>query len=99
MSWDTILGAPFNIASYAIMLELFAKMADLEAYELIMTGGDVHVYKNHITTALKQIKREHRKLPTLTINGDVSDVTNLKLDQFVVEGYTHGPVTKYPVAV
>lgn len=98
-SADTCLGIPYNIASYAIMLELFAKMADLEAYELIITGGDVHVYKNHVTTALKQVKRVHRKLPKLTINGDISDVTNLKLEQFVVEGYTHGPVTKYPVAV
>lgn len=98
-SQDKMLGEPFNIASYAALLMLMAKNAGLKAGELIVSTGDSHVYSNHVETATKQIRRKRRPLPTLKLVGDTSDLSKLTMDNFVLENYTHGPVTRYPVAV
>ncbi len=102
-SKDEMLGAPFNISSYAAMVQLFAKMTGLEADEIVVDAGDCHIYLNHVDTAKEQLKRETFPLPKLEIVGDVSssavDLYHLKADQFKLVDYEYGPKMSYPIAV
>jgi thymidylate synthase len=94
-SVDTFLGLPFNIASYATLLQLIADECDMIAGELIGNLGDVHLYKNHIQQAKEQIVREPYKLPTI----ELSNVNILKGEfDYEIKDYQHHPVIKAPLS-
>jgi len=87
------LGVPFNIASYALLTRMIAHICDVDAGELIHTMGDAHVYKDHIDALKIQLEREPRPFPTLKIARKVTDITDFKTEDFIVENYTpHGKI-------
>lgn len=104
-SVDTFLGLPFNIASYALLLNIIAKMANKIPYELIGNLGDTHIYKNHLEQVNKQLERTPHKLPSLKMpNIDWSKnlnsvLTQLKTSDFVLENYIHDGALAAPMAV
>ena len=98
-SADTFLGVPFNIASYALMTMMVAQVCDLEPGEFVWTGGDVHLYSNHIEQAQLQLTRDFRALPTMKINPDVKSIFDFKYEDFTLENYDPHPHIKAPVAV
>jgi thymidylate synthase len=94
-SVDTFLGLPFNIASYATLLQLIADECDMIAGELIGNLGDVHLYKNHIQQAKEQIVREPYKLPTI----ELSNVNILKGEfDYEIKDYQSHPAIKAPLS-
>lgn len=105
-STDEFLGAPFNIASYALLLHIIARMTGKIPYELIGNFGDAHIYKNHLEQVKEQIKRTPHKLPTLKMpdldyqNMTIDEVLkSVKTSDFVLENYEHDGVLKAPMAV
>jgi len=94
-SVDTFLGLPFNIASYATLLQLIADECDMIAGELIGNLGDVHLYKNHIQQAKEQISREPYKLPTIELSN--VDILNGEFD-YEIKGYESHPTIKAPLS-
>ena len=104
-SADVCLGIPFNIASYALLLHIIAKMTGKIPLELIGNLGDCHIYLNHLDGALEQLKREPKKLPELELpeNADYSDINgflkSVKTSDFVLKGYEYCPAIKFEMAV
>ncbi|MFM2227829.1 MAG: hypothetical protein RL664_1172 [Bacteroidota bacterium] len=98
-SCDTFLGVPFNIASYALLVHMIAQVCDLEVGDFIWTGGDVHLYSNHVDQAKLQLTREHRTLPTLKLNPNVKDLFAFTIDDISIENYDPHPHIKAAVAV
>lgn len=98
-SADVFLGVPFNIASYALLTTMIAQVVGLEPGEFIWTGGDVHLYKNHIEQAELQLTREPKALPSIVINPDITDIFSFKYEDFKVIGYDPHPSIKAPVAI
>jgi thymidylate synthase len=98
-SADIFLGVPFNIASYALLTMMVAQVCNLELGEFIWTGGDCHLYSNHLEQTDLQLSREPMKLPTMKINPAVKDLLAFTYEDFTLEGYEHHPHIKAPVAV
>jgi thymidylate synthase len=98
-SCDTFLGVPFNIASYALLVHMIAQVCDLEVGDFVWTGGDVHLYSNHVEQAKLQLTREHRTLPTLKLNPNVKDLFAFTIDDISIENYDPHPHIKAAVAV
>ena len=104
-SADVCLGIPFNIASYALLLHIIAKMTGKIPLELIGNLGDTHIYLNHLDGALEQLKREPKKLPELELpeNADYSDIDSflksVKTSDFKLKNYEHHPTIKFDMAV
>lgn len=98
-SCDTFLGVPFNIASYALLTMMIAQVCDLRPGEFIWTGGDVHLYSNHLEQAKLQLTREVRPLPQMHINPQVKDIFDFKYEDFTLVNYAPHPHIKADVAV
>jgi len=98
-SADVFLGVPFNIASYALLTMMMAQVCDLGLGDFIWTGGDTHLYSNHMEQVDLQLTRTPRSLPTMKINPAVKDILDFKFEDFTLEGYDPYPGIKAPVAV
>ncbi|MBB6176795.1 MULTISPECIES: thymidylate synthase [Anoxybacillus] len=98
-SVDTFLGLPFNIASYALLTYMVAQQCDLQPKELIFTGGDVHLYMNHIEQAKLQLTREPRPLPKLIIKRKPASIFEYRFEDFEIVDYDPHPHIKADVSV
>lgn len=98
-SADIFLGVPFNIASYALLLQMMAQVTGLKAGEFIHTLGDAHIYLNHLEQVNEQLRREPRELPTLRINPEVKDIFSFKAEDFELQNYHPHPHIKGIVSV
>ncbi|MFZ6013445.1 MAG: thymidylate synthase [Bacteroidota bacterium] len=98
-SADYFLGVPFNIASYALLTYMFAQQCDLLPGEFVWTGGDVHLYTNHVEQAQLQLTREPYALPQLNIKQKPTSVFEYKFEYFEILNYQAHPSIKAPIAV
>ena len=98
-SADIFLGVPFNIASYALLLQMVAQVTGLEAKDFVHTLGDAHIYSNHLEQVKLQLTREPRPLPKMKINPDVKDIFSFKFEDFELVDYNPHPHIKGKVAV
>jgi thymidylate synthase len=98
-SADTFLGVPFNIASYALLTMMMAQVCGYEPGEFVWTGGDVHLYSNHVEQAQLQLSRDFRPLPQMKMNPEVKNIFDFKYEDFSLENYDPHPHIKAAVAV
>ena len=98
-SADIFLGVPFNIASYALLTHMIAQQADLQVGDFIWTGGDCHLYQNHLEQADEQLRREPLPLPRLAIHRSPPTIFDYRFEDFEILGYEHHPHIKAAVAV
>jgi thymidylate synthase len=98
-SADVFLGVPFNIASYALLTMMVAQVCNLQPGEFIWTGGDTHLYSNHLEQVQLQLSREPRPLPQMRVNPEVKDIFSFTYEDFTLENYNPHPPIKAPVAV
>jgi thymidylate synthase len=98
-SADMFLGVPFNIASYALLTCMMADQLGLEPGEFVWTGGDTHIYDNHVEQVTEQLTREPYPYPRLRITRTPDSIFDYGLDDFVIEDYQHHPTIKAPIAV
>jgi thymidylate synthase len=101
-SSDSVLGLPYNVASYALLTHLLAKITGLQVGELVASLADVHIYTNHLDLVYEQLSREPRSLPRLSISDDVrtlEDLSSLTYDQVRLADYNPWPALKGEVAV
>ncbi|MDQ3011134.1 MAG: thymidylate synthase [Acidobacteriota bacterium] len=98
-SADIFLGVPFNIASYALLTAMVAEQCDLNVGEFVWTGGDTHLYLNHIKQARLQLGREPYPLPALRIKRRPPSIFDYEYEDFEIVGYQHHPKISAPIAV
>ncbi|SEC55394.1 thymidylate synthase [Paenibacillus sp. GP183] len=98
-SIDTFLGLPFNLASYALLTHMVAQQCGLGIGDLIWTGGDVHIYLNHLEQVKLQLTREPYPLPTLTIKRQPDSIFDYQFGDFEFVGYEFHPGIKAPIAI
>ncbi len=98
-SADIFLGVPFNIASYALLTHMVAQQTDLEVGEFIWTGGDCHLYLNHLQQADEQLNRKPLPLPILVLKRRPPSLFDYCYDDFEIRDYRHHPHIRAPVAV
>ncbi|WP_019936056.1 thymidylate synthase [Oceanimonas smirnovii] len=98
-SCDVFLGLPFNIASYALLTMMMAQQADLEPGDFVWSGGDVHLYSNHLEQARLQLSREPRALPVMRLARRPDSLFDYVYEDFILEDYQPHPHIKAPVAI
>lgn len=98
-SCDVFLGVPFNIASYALLTMMMAQVTGLKPGEFVWTGGDVHIYLNHLEQVKLQLTREPKKLPIMKINPEVKSIFDFKFEDFELENYEAHPHIRGEVSV
>jgi thymidylate synthase len=98
-SADIFLGVPFNIASYALLTHMVAQQCDLQVGEFVWTGGDCHLYTNHLEQARLQLEREPYPLPRLVLHRRPETLFDYRFDDFEIVDYQSHPHIKAPVAV
>lgn len=98
-SADTFLGVPFNIASYALLTLMVARVTGLEPGDFVHSFGDVHLYLNHLEQADIQLERDPRPLPKMTVNPGVTDISGFRYGDFEITGYDPHPHIAAPVSV
>lgn len=98
-SADMFLGVPFNIASYALLQMMLARVCELEPGELVHSMGDAHIYSNHMEQVKNQLERAPRPLPQMTILRSPPSIFDFTYDDFRIDGYDPHPAIKAPVAV
>ena len=101
-SVDSFLGLPFNILSYAVLTRIIAKTVGMTAKEVIFTGGDTHIYLNHLEQVKEQLERTPFKFPTLSIEKPlktIKDIEELELSDFEIHGYQSHSGIKADMAV
>lgn len=98
-SADVFLGVPFNIASYALLLQMMAQVTGLKVGDFVHTLGDAHIYTNHLSQVQLQLTRQPRPLPKMNINPDVNDIFSFRYDDFELADYNPHPHIAGQVAV
>lgn len=98
-SADVFLGVPFNIASYALLTLMLAQVCGFEPGDFVWTGGDTHLYVNHLEQVDLQLSREPRPLPTMRLNPATRDIFSFRYEDFELLNYDPWPAIKAPVAV
>ena len=98
-SADIFLGVPFNIASYALLLQMMAQVTGLKAGDFIHTLGDAHIYTNHIEQVKLQLTRDFRTLPLMEINPAVKDIFSFQYEDFKLTNYDPHPHIAGKVAI
>ena len=98
-SADVFLGVPFNIASYALLTMIIARLCDLGVGDFVNTFGDAHIYLNHLEQVDEQLSRKPRPLPTMIIHGRQRRVEDFRFEDFEMKGYDPHPAIKAPISV
>jgi thymidylate synthase len=98
-SADIFLGVPFNIASYALLTHMLAQQCELQVGDFVWTGGDCHIYDNHVEQVKTQLAREARPYPTLVLRRRPPSIFDYVYEDFEIQGYDPHPGIKAPVAV
>jgi thymidylate synthase len=98
-SVDSAIGCPFNIAQYSILLHMVAQVTGLKAKEFVWTGGDTHLYLNHMDGVGEQIIRDVYPSPYLKLNPDVKEIDEFKYEDFEIVDYRCHSTIKFPIAV
>ncbi len=98
-SCDVFLGLPFNIASYSLLIHMLAQQCNLQVGDFVWTGGDIHIYSNHLDQAGLQLSREPRDRPELIITRKPESLFSYRLEDFLIENYDPHPAIKAPISI